>query len=124
MNLYFFFSLARVSVILALAFLLVLQLSLHCLFLPVSLILPLPTARLPTCISAFQLSSRPRCRSGEKGPIDLSETGSANLDYLSPAAGSYLEVGTGPGNCRLPPAQDLLLHASPLGGLLGTVPRM
>ncbi|CAN0200687.1 unnamed protein product [Rangifer tarandus platyrhynchus] len=63
---------------------------------------------------------------GEKGPIDLSETGSANLDYLSPAAGNYLEVGTGPGNCRLhrPPAQDLLLHASPLGGLLGAVPRM
>lgn len=126
MNLYFFFSLAHISVILALAFLLVLQLSLHCLFPPVSLILTLPAARLPMCISAFQLSSLPRCRSGEKGPIDLSETGSANLDYLSPTAGNYLEVGTGPGNCRLhrPPAQDLLLHASPLGGLLDAVPRM
>lgn len=58
MNLYFFFSLAHISVILALAFLLVLQLSLHCLFLPVSLILTLPTAASPR---ASQLSSSPPC---------------------------------------------------------------
>ena len=73
--------------------------------LSVSAHLPHPdsSACLPTCISAFQLSSLPQCCSGEKVPIDLSEIGSANLDYLSPAAGNYLEVGTGPGNCRSPP---------------------
>jgi hypothetical protein len=116
-----------------LSFLPFLQLSsFHCLFLSLTQVLalpscPLPAALLPACILAFPppFLTAMMLR-GEKGTIYLSETGSANLDHLSPAVGNYLEVGTGPGNCGLhrPAAQGPLLHASPRGGSLGAVPRM
>lgn len=86
----------------------------------------LPSPRFPPSPSTFCLSLPPFLDCGEAGAIYLSETGSANLNHLSPAAGNYLEVGTGPGNCCLhrPAAQGLLLHASPCGGSLGAMPGM
>lgn len=114
------------------------QLSVHCLFLFVphsdSQLFPAALSPLAPSLSTFWLSppTPSHChdaaavRGWGGGAIYLSETGSANLNHLSPAAGNYLEVGTGPGNCCLhrPAAQGLLLHASPCRGSLGAMPRM